>query len=393
MFYWKRGVILGISVLLSSAVAYGQEISKEQMQSLDEQVQEIKSDVLGIAAELSQLEEKLLYPSNTQVAVFVSLAEGETFRLDSVQIQIDGAARRASHLQLQGAGGPAEGRRAADLHRQRRHRRAPTSRSRRREAAGRRGLQRNAELQLPQGRRAEARRDHAGRRGSAMPASSSEAGSSRGRAPGLARIASASAALLPAVPAAGGDLKDLYFGEALYYAYQEHYFEALERLDAEIAQHYRVDEPRARLAPHHIENAEFSVGDFELHYRMHHRAGRAIKAVLEGDVEEPVRNEAAFRLARIHFQKDQPQDALHALERIQRRGPRGDPRRHRVPARERLHGARPAVRRRRRARSELQGSKSLTGFSAYNLGIALLQDGRRARGRRAARPGRAGQQR
>jgi hypothetical protein len=60
------------------------------MQSLDTQVQEIKSDVLSIAAELGRLEEKLLYPSNTQVAVFVSLAEGETFRLDSVQIQIDG---------------------------------------------------------------------------------------------------------------------------------------------------------------------------------------------------------------------------------------------------------------------------------------------------------------
>ena len=64
--------------------------SKEQMRSLDEQVQEIKSDVLGIAAELSRLEERLLYPSNTQVAVFVSLAEGESLRLDSVQIQIDG---------------------------------------------------------------------------------------------------------------------------------------------------------------------------------------------------------------------------------------------------------------------------------------------------------------
>ena len=59
------------------------------MQSLDEQVQEIKSDLLGIAAELGRLEEKLLYPSDTQVAVFVSLAPEETLRLDSVQIQID----------------------------------------------------------------------------------------------------------------------------------------------------------------------------------------------------------------------------------------------------------------------------------------------------------------
>jgi hypothetical protein len=90
MFYWQRGVILGISVLLLSAAAYGQEISREQIKGLDEQVQEIKSDVLGIAAELNQLEEKLLYPSNTQVAVFVSLDGSETFRLDSVEIQLDG---------------------------------------------------------------------------------------------------------------------------------------------------------------------------------------------------------------------------------------------------------------------------------------------------------------
>ena len=60
------------------------------MKGLDEQVQEVKSDVLSIAAELSQLEENLLYPSDTHLAVFISLAQGETFRLDSVQVQIDG---------------------------------------------------------------------------------------------------------------------------------------------------------------------------------------------------------------------------------------------------------------------------------------------------------------
>ncbi|MFZ2157457.1 MAG: hypothetical protein WAV72_15245 [Bradyrhizobium sp.] len=90
MFHWQRVAISGISVLLLSAAAYGQEISKEQIKGLDEQVQEIKSDALGIAAELNQLEEKLLFPSNTQVAVFVSLAGREAFRLDSVEIQLDG---------------------------------------------------------------------------------------------------------------------------------------------------------------------------------------------------------------------------------------------------------------------------------------------------------------
>jgi hypothetical protein len=77
-------------MLILSTAAYGQEVSKEQIRGLDEQVQEIKSDVLDIAVELNQLEEKLLYPSNTQIAIFVSLVSGETFRLDSVEIRLDG---------------------------------------------------------------------------------------------------------------------------------------------------------------------------------------------------------------------------------------------------------------------------------------------------------------
>jgi hypothetical protein len=86
----SKVVILVILVLMVNSVAYAQEVSREQIKGLDEQVQEIKSDVLAIAAELSQLEEKLLFPSNTQVAVFVSLSGGETFRLDSVEIRLGG---------------------------------------------------------------------------------------------------------------------------------------------------------------------------------------------------------------------------------------------------------------------------------------------------------------
>jgi hypothetical protein len=92
-----RGVMMGIPLVVLSVAAHGQEVSREQIKGLDEQVQEIKSDVLGIAAELNQLEEKLLYPSHTQVAVFVSLARGETFRLDSVEIRLGGKAV-AHHL-------------------------------------------------------------------------------------------------------------------------------------------------------------------------------------------------------------------------------------------------------------------------------------------------------
>jgi hypothetical protein len=67
-----------------------QQNDQQQMRGLDEEVQQIKSDVLGIAAELNQLEEKLLYPSGTQVAIFVALAKGDQMRLDAVRLQIDG---------------------------------------------------------------------------------------------------------------------------------------------------------------------------------------------------------------------------------------------------------------------------------------------------------------
>jgi hypothetical protein len=55
-------------------------------------VQDIKKDVLGISTDLNLLEEKLIYPSNTQVSLFVSLAAGDDFRLDSVEIELDGKA-------------------------------------------------------------------------------------------------------------------------------------------------------------------------------------------------------------------------------------------------------------------------------------------------------------
>lgn len=86
----SRVIPVVILLLVQSLGALAQTDSREQMRSLDEQVQEIKSDVLGIAAELGTLEERLLFPSNTQLAVFVGLANGDPFRLDAVQIQIDG---------------------------------------------------------------------------------------------------------------------------------------------------------------------------------------------------------------------------------------------------------------------------------------------------------------
>ena len=78
-----------ISVLLAGPVS-SEELSGDHMKSLDGQVQEIKSDVLDIASELQNLEERLLYPTGTQLAIFVAVEEDRPFRLDAVQIEIDG---------------------------------------------------------------------------------------------------------------------------------------------------------------------------------------------------------------------------------------------------------------------------------------------------------------
>jgi tetratricopeptide (TPR) repeat protein len=177
-------------------------------------------------------------------------------------------------------------------------------------------------------------------------------------------------------PSEGDELRDLYFGEALYYAHQGQFFEALERLDTEVRQHAAIDEPELDTLYYHIDDAEFSLGDFELRYRMHHRAGRAIKAVLEGAVDELVRNDAAYRLARIHFQKNQMTEATRALERIDGRVP--DAIRDDIDflqaniylAMEQPADAAAVFR-------KLQNSESYGGFAAYNLGIAYLQDGQR----------------
>lgn len=177
------------------------------------------------------------------------------------------------------------------------------------------------------------------------------------------------------------ELKDLYFGEALYYGFQGEWFNAIARLDTELIQHHGLDEPERDRLYYHINYAEFAVGDFELAYRMHLRAGRAITAVIEGNVEEQVRNEAIFRLARLYFQKDQPLNALFAIERIKGQVPyniRDDLaflRAHILMANGRFAEAVKILR-------KLQNIKGLEGFSTYNLGIALLRDGKEQEGRR-----------
>ena len=180
--------------------------------------------------------------------------------------------------------------------------------------------------------------------------------------------------------AAPRELQDLFYGEVLFLAFQDDWFGAISRLDTELGQVYQLDQPELDSLYTHLYQAEFALGDFELAYRMHHRAGRALQAVIDGKVSDNVRNQALYRLARIFFQKDQPVNALHAIERIQ-----GD-----ISEEVELEVAFlqaqifMAIGRNADAvqiLEKLLDDEEFEGFASYNLGIALLRDGNQQAGR------------
>jgi hypothetical protein len=59
------------------------------VKSLDERIQEVKADVIRLNRDLLILEEELLFPANTQVAIFVSMDVGKLFSLDSVRVRLN----------------------------------------------------------------------------------------------------------------------------------------------------------------------------------------------------------------------------------------------------------------------------------------------------------------
>lgn len=84
-----------IACLFAASPAWSQdaaptaETAGDDFKSVDQEVQALKKEVLDLNRELFVLEEELLFPANTQVAVFVSMDVGEFFALDSVTLKLD----------------------------------------------------------------------------------------------------------------------------------------------------------------------------------------------------------------------------------------------------------------------------------------------------------------
>ena len=86
----QMGVALGL-VLGAAATAADDQVGTagETFKGLDSEIQDLKKEVVELNRDLFVLEEELLFPSSTQVAVFLSVDTGSYFNLDSVQLKVD----------------------------------------------------------------------------------------------------------------------------------------------------------------------------------------------------------------------------------------------------------------------------------------------------------------
>jgi hypothetical protein len=73
----------------AGARANAEQEQAAEFKTLDGDVQDLKKQVVDLNRDLFLLEEELLFPANTQVAVFVSMDVGEFFGLDSVELKLD----------------------------------------------------------------------------------------------------------------------------------------------------------------------------------------------------------------------------------------------------------------------------------------------------------------
>jgi hypothetical protein len=79
----------GASAAAAAPADTAEPAATDSTRGLDEQVQDLKKQVVDLNRDLFVLEEELLFPANTQVAVFVSMDVGDFFALDSVTLKVD----------------------------------------------------------------------------------------------------------------------------------------------------------------------------------------------------------------------------------------------------------------------------------------------------------------
>lgn len=161
-------------------------------------------------------------------------------------------------------------------------------------------------------------------------------------------------------------VKDLHWGDVLFYFYQGDYLQSLTRLGA--AQDFN------RIGNHPVE-AELLKGGLYLSLGQHEEAGRIFKSLLNDNVPLDVRNRAWFYLAKVWYQRNYLEDAATALSSIRGALPGTlEPERHLLEAQVLMYLDRydDAIRALERWQPA-NGADAWSQYARFNIGVALVR--------------------
>ena len=162
------------------------------------------------------------------------------------------------------------------------------------------------------------------------------------------------------------DVKDLSYGDVLFYFYQDDYFDSITRLLA--AQ-------QLERLPHTEGEAELLLGGLYLSLGEHVEAGKIFEALLAGKASEAVRNKAWFYLGKVWYQRGYLKESEQALNQVSGKiQPRISAERYMLLAQLKLREGRydEAI----AALAAWHGAPDWTAYAQFNLGVALVRKGR-----------------
>jgi hypothetical protein len=163
-------------------------------------------------------------------------------------------------------------------------------------------------------------------------------------------------------------IRDLHYGDVLFYLYQGDDFEAITRLTA--YQHWN-------LIPHHEDEGQLLLGGLYLSLGMHNEAGERFQTLLTQDVPTGVRNRAWFYLAQVWYARGYLDKAEDALRRIQGKlSPELEAQKDHLYANVLMYQGKfdEAI----RLLVMWKGSPSWSAYARFNLGVALVRQKRLA---------------
>jgi Tfp pilus assembly protein PilF len=161
-------------------------------------------------------------------------------------------------------------------------------------------------------------------------------------------------------------VRDLHYGDVLFYVYQDDDFEAITRLNA--YEHWN-------LVPHHEAEAQLLLGGLYLSLGLHNEAGERFQKLLTADIPAGVRNRAWFYLAQVWYARGYLERAEHAIRQVQAPLPGA------LDA-EREHLFANVLLREGRFEEAIQllngwkGPEDWMAYARFNLGVALIRAGR-----------------